>query len=222
MQESGGGAFIESKQDVEGGERQMKEALYQFIHGHYTEMLAVLPMALLLVGLLIAVGIDAYLQKRKKQIMLMICVLVFSLNMQNLVDHLLTVGKPAIMLRRAVDIYGYSIRPLILLLFLHIVSPKKPGRALWILIVVNAAIHLTALFTDICFTINGDNKFQGGWPVLKNSCLILLGLLVFSTFRDYHPSKRKESWIPIFSVFILLLALVLDGSVAETPQPSAS
>ncbi len=222
MQESGG-AFIESKQDVEGGERQMKEALYQFIHGHYTEMLAVLPMALLLVGLLIAVGIDAYLQKRKKQIMLMICVLVFSLIMQNLVDHLLTVGKPAIMLKRAVDIYGYSIRPLILLLFLHIVSPKKPGRALWILTVVNAAIHLTALFTDICFTINGDNKFQGGWPVLKNSCLItsliLLGLLVFSTFRDYHPSKRKESWIPIFSVFILLLALVLDGSVAETPQP---
>ena len=28
-----------------------------------------------------------------------------------------------------IDIYGYSIRPVILLLFLHIVCPKKPSRA---------------------------------------------------------------------------------------------
>lgn len=42
----------------------MKEALYGFIHAHYTEVLAVWPMALLLVGLLIAVGIDAYIQKQ--------------------------------------------------------------------------------------------------------------------------------------------------------------
>ena len=88
---------------------------------------------------------------------------------------------------------------------------------------VNAGIHPTALFTNICFTIDGENRFQGGWPVLKDSCLIvsliLLGLLAWSTFRDYHPSKRKETWIPVFSIFILLLALVLDGSVADTPQP---
>ena len=65
--------------------------------------------------------------------------------------------------------------------------------------------------------------FQGGWLVLKHTflitSLILLGLLVFSTFRDYHPSKRKESWIPVFSVLILLLALLLDGRVADMPQP---
>ena len=36
----------------------MQEALYQFIHAYYTEILAVFPMALLLIGLLIAVGID--------------------------------------------------------------------------------------------------------------------------------------------------------------------
>ena len=58
---------------------------------------------------------------------------------------------------------------------------------------------------------------------MRHSCLIasliLLGVLVFSTFRAYHPSRRKESWIPFFSVVILLLALLLDGSVADTPQP---
>ena len=201
----------------------MREALFQFIHAHYIEVLAVLPMTFLLIGLLIAVAIDSYIQKWQKRIMLTICALVFSLIVQNLFDHLLTIGPPRIMLRRVVDIYGYSIRPVILLLFLYIVSPKKPGGAHWALIGVNAGIHLTALFTNICFTIDEENRFQGGWPVLKDSCLIvsliLLGLLAWSTFRDYHTSKRKETWIPVFSIFILLLALVLDGSVADTPQP---
>ena len=44
----------------------MHEALYQFIHAHYTEILAVFPMALLLIGLFIAVGIDQYILKQKK------------------------------------------------------------------------------------------------------------------------------------------------------------
>ena len=143
---------------------KVKEALYRFIHGHYAEILAVGPTTLLLIGLLIAVGIDSYIQKRHKRVMVIICALVFSLIAQNFLDHLLTVGKPMIVLRRVVDIYGYAIRPVILLLFLYIVSPKKPGRIYWILIGINAAIHLTALFTDICFTIDGKTGFRAGGP----------------------------------------------------------
>ena len=201
----------------------MHEALYRFIHARYTEILAALPVTLLLIGLFIAVGSDAYLQKRHKRTMLLICTLVFSLIAQNLMDHLLTIGEPMIMLRRVVDIYGYSIRPVILLLFLSIISRNKPRKAYWALVGINAGIYLTALFTDICFTIDANNMFQGGYPVLKDSCLItsliLLGVLVWSTFRDYHPYKRKEGWIPAFSAFILLLALLLDSSVHDTRQP---
>ena len=36
----------------------MHEAIYQFIHAHYAEILAVFPTVLLLIGLFIAVGID--------------------------------------------------------------------------------------------------------------------------------------------------------------------
>ena len=89
------------------------------------EVLAILPMALLLTGLLISVGIDPYIQQRQKRILLIICALVFSLIVQNELDHLLTICRPMVMLRRVVDIYGYSIRPVILLLFLYIVSPRK-------------------------------------------------------------------------------------------------
>ena len=201
----------------------MHEALYQFIRAHYTEILAILPMMLLLTGLVIAVGIDPYIQKRQKRILLIICALVFSLITQNELDHLLSVGQPVVMLRRAVDIYGYSIRPVILLLFLYIVSHRKNFGLCWVLIGINAAIHMTALFTDICFTIDADNKFQGGWPLVKDSCLlaslILLTLLLYFTFRDHLTSKHKEAWIPVFAAFTIFLALLLDSSVADTPQP---
>ena len=155
--------------------------------------------------------------------MLIICALVFSLIAQNFLDNWLSYGTTMITLRKVIDIYGYSIRPVILLLFLYIVSPKKPSRLWWALIGVNAGLHLTALFTDICFTIDENNMYQGGWPVLRNSCLIasviLLGALFFSTLHDYRPSKRKETWIPVFSVFIIFLSLVLDDCVHETLQP---
>lgn len=36
----------------------MHETLYRFIHAHYTEILAIFPVVLLLIGLSIATGID--------------------------------------------------------------------------------------------------------------------------------------------------------------------
>ncbi len=43
----------------------MREALYQFIHTHYTVILSILPSALLLIGLLIAAGIDSYIHTNR-------------------------------------------------------------------------------------------------------------------------------------------------------------
>ena len=42
----------------------MREVLYQLISSHYTELLALWPMALLVLGLYIAVFIDPYIGKR--------------------------------------------------------------------------------------------------------------------------------------------------------------
>ena len=59
--------------------------------------------------------------------------------------------------------------------------------------------------------------------MVKDSCLlaslILLTLLLYFTFRDHLTSKHKEAWIPVFAAFTIFLALLLDSSVADTPQP---
>lgn len=105
----------------------MREVLYQLISSHYTELLALWPMALLVIGLYIAVFIDPYIEKRERRIMLTVCTLVFSLVVENYLDYLLSVKITAVLFRKIVDIYGYSIRPVIFLLFLCIVSKKKAG-----------------------------------------------------------------------------------------------
>lgn len=51
-------------------DKGMHEALYRFIHAHYTEILAVFPVILLLIGLSIATGIDQYILRWKRRIML--------------------------------------------------------------------------------------------------------------------------------------------------------
>ena len=93
----------------------MREVLYQLISSHYTELLALWPMALLVIGLYIAVFIDPYIEKRERRIMLTVCTLVFSLVVENYLDYLLSVKITAVLFRKIVDIYGYSIRPVILL-----------------------------------------------------------------------------------------------------------
>ena len=201
----------------------MREVLYQLISSHYTELLALWPMALLVIGLYIAVFIDPYIEKRERRIMLTVCTLVFSLVVENYLDYLLSVKITAVLFRKIVDIYGYSIRPVILLLFLCIVSKKKPDRKYWILVGANALIYLTALFSDICFTINSENRYQGGMPVLKDSCLftslLLLAMLLYTMLRDYRVRRHREILIPIFAVISILCALELDKNVFDTPQP---
>ena len=88
---------------------------------------------------------------------------------------------------------------------------------------VNALIYMTALFTDICFTIDAENHYHSGLLLLNNSCLIvslaLLGMLMYLTFRSFHPQRLSETLLPAFAVFLILLALFLDANVVYTPQP---
>lgn len=199
------------------------EEVYQFVQQHFIELVSALPVMFLLAGLFFSIRFDRYLQASHKHLMLIICTLVFSLIVQNYLDYLLSAGKPMIMMRRLIDIYGYSIRPVILLLFLYIVYPERHFRLAWILTGINALIHLTALFTDICFTIDANNMYQGGLPILKSSCLILslflLGLLLYLVLHNFRPLRLQDTLIPTFVVFLILLALFLDAGVLNILQP---
>ena len=72
-------------------------------------------------GSFFTVGIDPYIRRKQKRIMLILLATVSSLVAQNHAEYLLQVSFRNVMLRRVVASCGYIVRPLILLLFIYVV-----------------------------------------------------------------------------------------------------
>ena len=184
--------------------------------------LAVLmPLLFLLFGLSFTVVIDPYIRREHRRTMLVIAVLCLTLIAQNYWDYALTVGSPRQMLRTIVTIYGYSIRPVILILFLYIVQPTGKRWYWWVLIGLNAAVYLTALFSAFSFWIDASNYYHGG--PLASSCfitsMILLIKLLIQTYRSRKTKGKWDVWIPIFMILMIVASIVVDYNIKEGQQP---
>lgn len=180
-----------------------------------------IPLLFLLIGLTITVAIDPYISRKHRTVMLIIIVLSAVLIAQNLLADRLEAGPPQPLLRTAVSVLGYSIRPVFLILFLYIVQPAKKRLACWILAALNWVIHMTAFFSTLCFWIDGNNHYQGG--PLHNTCLIisliLLAYLMFESARCYGAYRKQDRLIPILVVPMILLSAFLDTQAGAMKQP---
>ena len=184
-------------------------------------ILIFLPLLLQLSGLTIAVCIDSYISRKHRTIMLIVIAAVAALIGQNYLEYRLVTGTPHIALRTWTAIAGYCIRPVILVLILHIVCPRLRHTAAWALAGVNAAVHLTAVFSDICFTITEDNNYVGG--PLRHFCLfvsvLLLGYMLYMTVSNYKEGRKREIWIPLIFVALIGAGIVMDGNAIKEEQP---
>ena len=116
------------------------------------------------------------------------------------------------MLRTALAVYGYSVRPVVLLLFLKVVNEKKDNRLLWALTGLNAILYTTAFYSGICFRIDENNVFFRG--PLNCACLVLCVFLVLqlvmSSYETFHPHRKLEKTVPL-----LISALILAATAAD-------
>lgn len=180
-----------------------------------------IPLLLQIFGMVFAVLADSYIDRTRKRILLIIVILALSLITQNYVENLLATGKPRIYIRTLVSIYGYTVRPVILVLFLYVISPNRRAVSAWILAGVNAAVHLTALFSHICFWISDTNHYMGG--PFHNMCLYtslaLLANLICLTAWEYGHTRKREMFIPLFNSMVIITAIILDGRVGLDEQP---
>ena len=165
----------------------------------------------LMLGLTLAVFTDLYIGKRKRGVMLLIIIFDFSLILQDVFSYLVEVDGTMPFERTLVSIFGYVIRPVILVLFAYIVVQEERCYLSWILVILNALVHLTALGSGICFRITEDNHFKRG--PLGYTCHIVSGILLLNLFcltirkyRRYH----TNIWIPMFNVLIIVGSVLLD------------
>lgn len=188
---------------------------------NFSIMAVLFPLLLLLFGIGFTVLIDPYIRREHRRIMFIISVLCLTLIAQNYWDYTLAVGQLQQTLRTIVTIYGYSIRPVVLILFLYIVQPNRKRWYWWVLAGVNTAVYITALFSPVSFYIDESNFYRGG--PLASCCLIvsmiLLIHLLIQTFRSRKTSGKWDVWIPVFVVASIVLSIYLDYNIKEGEQP---
>lgn len=177
------------------------------------DYLVLLPLLLQLVGLTFAVLIDPYIQKRHRRIMLVIVALVCSLLLQNELDHLVGQNGTAPLVRTLVDIYGYVVRPVILVMFFSLVGKRRAYLPAWILVGVNAVIHLTALFSNVCFSIDANNTFIRGPLGYSCHCIsgVLLLYLLWLTIRAFSYARKWEILLPTLNALLIIVSVAMDS-----------
>lgn len=175
-----------------------------------------LALFLQLAGLVLAVLADPYIQGKHRKIQLIIAALALSLIAQNRLEYYLETEKVDVFLRTVVSIYGYSVRPIIIVLFLEMTDTEKNRRYLWGLTVLNTAVYATALFSKLAFHISADNLFHRG--PLGYSCHILSAVLLLELMQESYVSYRKTKGIgaaiPLLNVIAISAAAVIDWTLA--------
>lgn len=167
-----------------------------------------------LIGLAMVVRKDPYIMQERRRIMGVVIALAMLLVVQNLFDADTQSAeiKNAPYLRTIASVIGYSVRPVIIVLFCHIVAPEKKHSGIWYLVMLNAMVNMTALFSPLSFWIDEINTFHRG--PLGYICHIVSGIalayLVWLTIQAIRTSRRENAQLPLFSAALILAAVLLD------------
>lgn len=179
------------------------------------------PLLLLLLVLGVTVVIDPYIQRQNRRIMLVIVALCLSLIAQNLWENELFVSRSDWELKNILSAYGYSVRPVILILFLYIIEPERKKRLAWTAAGVNAALYFSSPVTKLCFEIR-ETDFVALRGPLWLSCVLLSGVLLLElltrTMIRFWETRRLEQLIPVSVVLIIAASVAMDMRVIAEPQ----
>ena len=182
------------------------------------------PMLFSLLGLGFTVVIDPYIQQKQRRIMLLIVVLCLGLIVQNLWENELFVSHSHLALKNLLSAYGYSVRPVFLVLFLSIVWPEGKMWPAWTLAGINAALYFSSPFTKLCFEIR-EFDFAALQGPLWFSCILVSGVLLLEllirTILRYREMRRLEQLIPVSVALIIAASVALDMNVGMAQQPVA-
>lgn len=175
----------------------------------------------LLLGLGFTVIIDPYIRREQRRIMLINITLALSLLGQNLWENELFVHHSNLFLKNILSAYGYSVRPIILILFLYIIHPEGKNWPWWTIAGINVLLYFTSPFTKLCFEIR-ESDFMSIRGPLGSACFIVSGILLVEilirTILRYRENRNLEQLLPVSLVLIIAISVALDINM-RTEQP---
>lgn len=190
--------------------------------------------------LIFAVLFDSLINKKQKAIMMTNVLLVILLIIQNYFEYRFNVVSVNVTGRIITGIVGYSIRPVIIVMWIYLVRKNQKIIISWMLCIINFLIHLTALFSGVCFTITSENAFTRG--PLGYTCHVVSGILLLylfwlsadkyidSTYEGNKDLEKKEDslksykyglegLVPTLCVFLIIVAVIMDSELYVEDSP---
>ena len=192
----------------------------------FTVLTLYVALFLQLIGLTIAVCYDSYISKEHRRLMLIVVALVFSLVLQNHADSELSSAsfEQVVFVHTLASMYGYIVRPIIIVLFIRIVDTSFRKGTLWAIAIANALIYSTATFSPISFSFSERNLFHRG--PLGYTCVIssmvLIAILTILTIRRIVAGggRGADAIIPILNIVFIIAASFVDISLDFNPDIS--
>ena len=182
-----------------------------------TEINVMIPTVFLIVGLIFIILIDPYYRREQRRSMLMILAAVTALILHEGIHFYAEWNGAGAFVLTICAIFAYSIRPAIIVLTCHLIDSKRKLWMEWVMVAVNAVIHLTSLFSGVCFQITEDSGFIRG-PLGYTSHIVsavLIARLVYVSLRIYGQTRKAENMIPIFAVLMIIMATAIDSFGGE-------
>ena len=169
-----------------------------------------LPLILQIIALTVAIRIDPFIQKDKRRLLLIANLLTSTLLIQNIGDYTSSVPFERLFL----SIYGYTIRPIIIVLFILITASQsnKREKLLWSICAINALIYVSSFFYPVAIYISENNVFNRG-PLAYTCFYVSFILIIYHTqqaLSRFFSEKRRFSLIPVFTALLIIGATIAD------------
>ena len=175
-------------------------------------ILLFLSLVIPLLGVFLFCLLDRFVDKKRKKIYMILVILVISQIIQNFVEYFLIEYFVNIRARLFASVYGYTVRPVIIALFIHLVCPNKKHIPVSIICLLNFLIYTTAFYSRLTIGFSEDNHFYGG--PLRYSCLIFsIILLIYHlviVIEEFKKEKKKQILIPIFLTLLIIVGILID------------
>ena len=165
-----------------------------------------------MLGVFLFCLLDRFVDKKRKKIYILLVVCVISLIFQNFIEYYLIEYKVSITARTFISVYGYTIRPVIIGLFITLVAPEKKHYPVYGLILLNFLVYTTAFYSKLSISFSDDNHFIGG--PLRFTCLVVSLILVAYSLIiiliEFRKSRKRDLIVPVILTIHILIGVFMD------------
>ena len=165
-----------------------------------------------MLGVFLFCLLDRFVDKKRKNIYILLVVCVISLIFQNFIEYYLIEYKVSITARTFISVFGYTIRPVIIGLFITLVAPEKKHYPVYGLILLNFLVYTTAFYSKLSISFSEDNHFIGG--PLRFTCLVVSLILVAYSLIiiliEFRKSRKRDLIVPVILTIHILIGVFMD------------